>query len=156
MNRIIEEELPGIAVPRDQLWELLADEHLAYKLPGWNPTFGELCIEMGQTQQVYSCSFLTLQHDGRVGTTLPENSTSVASFKVWFQRLDAELYGVLNGFSEAETHSKRVDRGHGFTPSLFVQFQIYREALLIFYGKASVYLKALEIEGTEEWKQGIG
>lgn len=41
-------------------------------------------------------------------------------------------------------------------PSLFVQFNIYREAVLVFYAKASVYLKALEKPVDEEWRLGIG
>jgi hypothetical protein len=41
-------------------------------------------------------------------------------------------------------------------PSPFVQFQIYREALYIFYGKASVYLMALQRFVSDEFQTGIG
>jgi hypothetical protein len=37
-----------------------------------------------------------------------------------------------------------------------VQFQIYHEALLMFYAKASVYLKALQKRVNDEWQAGVG
>ncbi len=40
--------------------------------------------------------------------------------------------------------------------SPFVQHQIYREAVYIFYGKLSVYLKALERDAGEEWAAWVG
>ena len=43
MNSLIEEELPGNQDLRDKLMEMLSDQELAYKLPGNNPTVGELC-----------------------------------------------------------------------------------------------------------------
>jgi hypothetical protein len=80
----------------------------------------------------------------------------VASLNAWFKKLDAELLEVLTSLSEDDLHNKHIDRGHGFTPSLFVHFQVYREALLIFYAKASVYLKALDKQFTDQWKSWIG
>jgi len=40
--------------------------------------------------------------------------------------------------------------------SPFVQYEIYREAVYIFYGKLSIYLKALERDAGEEWAIGVG
>ena len=156
MNSLIEEELPGNQDLRDQLMNMLSDQELAYKLPGNNPTLGELCEEMGQIQQVYTHSFRTFRHDWAYRDSKPETPNSVASLKDWYKNLDAQLVEALSGLSEADVHTKSIDRGHGFTPSPYVQFQIYREAILIFYAKASVYLKALEKPYSDEWKRWVG
>jgi hypothetical protein len=63
---------------------------------------------------------------------------------------------ALSGLSDDDIHNKQLDRGHGFTPSPYVQFQIYHEAVLIFCAKASVYLKALTKPYPDQWRVGIG
>lgn len=50
----------------------------------------------------------------------------------------------------------RIDRGRDFIASPFVQFEVYREAVFIFYGKLSVYLKTLGRDPGEHWAMGIG
>jgi uncharacterized damage-inducible protein DinB len=160
MNSIIEQEFeegyPGIATLRDQLMEILSDEDLAYKLPGHNPTLGELCEELGYHQQIYVHSFKTFKQEWDYRASEPTAPNSVASLQAWYKKMDAELYEALSALSEADIHHKQIDRGHGFTPSPFIQFQIYHEAHLIFYAKVSVYLKALEKQLTDDWKIGIG
>lgn len=156
LNSIIESELPGTADLRDQLFDMITDADLAYKLPGQNPTLGALCEEMGRYQQIYSQSFKTFTMDWKYHNPQPDAATSVASLKAWFKTLDAELVEALSSLSEDDVRNKQIDRGHGFTPSPYVQFQIYREALLIFYAKASVYLKALERSVTAQWRSWIG
>jgi hypothetical protein len=156
MNSLIEQELPGIYNLRDQLMSMISDQDLAYKLPGSNPTLGELCEEMGHIQRVYIHSFKTFKQDWGYRDSQMEATNSVASLNAWYQKLDAELVEALSGFSEEDVHHKQIDRGHGFTPSLYVQFLIYHEAFLIFYAKASVYLKALEKPYPDQWKVGIG
>ena len=156
MNSLIEQELPGIHDLRDQLLGMISDQDLSYKLPGANLTLGELCEEMGHIQQVYIHSFKTSMQEWGYRDAQVEAKNSVASLNAWYEKLDAELVEALNGLSEDDVHNKQVDRGQGFTPSLYVQFQIYRETLLIFYAKASVYLKALEKPYPDLWKVGIG
>lgn len=156
MNSIIENELPGIRDLRDQLMDMITDADLACKLPGNNPTLGELCEEMGRIQQIYTRSFRTFTQDWKYRGSSPEDKNSVAGFKAWFEKLDAELYEALSTLSEEDVHNKQIDRGHGFTPSPYVHFQVYHEALLIFYAKASVYLKALEKQITDQWRSWIG
>jgi hypothetical protein len=45
---------------------------------------------------------------------------------------------------------------NGFAPFPFVQFQIYHEALLMFYAKAGAYLKTLQKPVSDEWQAGVG
>ncbi len=159
MNSLLEEELPGTHDLRDQLMGMITDQDLAYKLPGSNPTLGELCEEMGHIQQVYIHSFKTFKQDWgyRDPQDAPMEATnSLVGLKAWYNKLDAELVEALSGFSEEDVHNKQIDRGHGFTPSLYVQFLIYHEALLIFYAKVSAYLKALGKPYPDQWKVGIG
>ena len=54
------------------------------------------------------------------------------------------MKAALDRFTDEELRVDRIDRGHGFVASPFVQHEVYREAVYIFYGKLSVYLKALE------------
>ncbi len=156
MNSLIDQELPGIHDLRDQLLAMLSDQDLTYTLPGANPTFGELFEEMGYIQQVYTHCFTTFKLDWGYRDSMPDAANSVASLRAWYTKLDAELYEALSALSEDDIHTKQIDRGQGFTPSPYVQFQVYREALLIFYAKASVYLKALEKPFTDQWKSWIG
>ena len=158
MNSLIETEFPLHEAQRLRydLLRVLTDGDLAYKLPGDNPTLGELCREMGEVEHDYIQSFKTFKHEWSYRAPEPELATSVARLEAWYRALDDEFERVIRGFSEEELHQQQIDRGHGFTPSLFVQFQIYREALLIFFAKASVYLKALQREVSDEWRIGIG
>lgn len=158
MNSLIESEFPLHEAQRIRydLLQVLTDIDLAYKLPGDNPTLGELCREFGEVEYSYIQSFKTLKHDWSYGTSEPEVATSVARLQAWYRMLDDEFESVMQGFSEDELHHKQIDRGHGFTPSLFIQFQIYHESLLMFYAKASVYLKALQKNVSDEWQAGIG
>lgn len=156
VNSLVEHELPGSQDLRDQLMSMITDQDLAYKLPGANPSLGELCEEMGHIQQVYIQSLKTFKQDWEYRDAHTEAPNSVASLTAWYKKLDEELFDALGGFSEDDIHNKQIDRGRGFTPSLYVQFLIYHEALLIFYAKASVYLKALEKPYPDQWKVGIG
>jgi len=158
MNSLVESEFPLQETQRlryDLLLTLM-DSDLAYKLPGDNPTLGALCREFGDVEYAYIQSFKTFKHDWSYRTTEAELATSVARLQAWYTTLDTEFETVMRGFSEDELNNKQIDRGHGFTPSLYVQFQIYHEALLMFYAKASVYLKALQKSVNDQWQAGIG
>jgi hypothetical protein len=158
MNSLIESEFPLHQTQRLRydLLQSLTDSDLAYKLPGDNPTLGALCREMGEVEYSYIQSFKTFKHDWSYRTPEPELATSVARLQAWYTRLDTEFETIVRGFSEDDLRHKQIDRGHGFRPSLYVQFQIYHEALLMFYAKASVYLKALQKSVNDQWQAGIG
>ncbi len=158
MNSLIESEFPLRESQnlRYDLMNMLTDSDLAYKLPGDNPTLGELCREMGEIEHNYIQSFKTYKQDWSYRSIEPELTTRVERIKAWYTALDEEFEAVIQTFSEDDLHNKQIDRGHGFTPSLFVQFQIYHEAILMFYAKASVYLKALQKPLNDQWRIGVG
>jgi hypothetical protein len=79
----------------------------------------------------------------------------VERLAAWFEALDRELRATLASLSEEEIQNRVIDRGGEFIIPPTVQFHIYREALLIFYGKASVYLKGLEKTLPEQWQSWI-
>lgn len=157
-NALIENEFPLRHTQnlRYDLMDMLTDSDLAYKLPGDNPTLGELCREMGVMEHIYIESFKTFKADWSYRNTEPELATHVERLKAWYKTLDETFEAVIREFSDDDLQNKQIDRGHGFTPSLFVQFQIYHEAILMFYAKASVYLKALQKPLNDQWKTAIG
>lgn len=138
---------------RDQLLGMLTDEDLAFNPGGTNPTLGELCVEVGNIEYAYTRSLTTLKYDWTYPATEPGLATSVEKLKAWFDELDADLKGILSVYSKDDL-AVEVDRG--WPASRRVQMMIYREALYIFYGRASVYLRALRKPVTEDWKVGLG
>ena len=80
----------------------------------------------------------------------------MAGLRAWYEQLDAELYAAVAALSDEDVASRRIDRGHGFMVPADVQLHIYQEALIIFYGKATVYLKLLDKPTSEQWQHWIG
>lgn len=140
---------------RDQLMAVLTDDDLTYKLPGQNPTLGAVCREMGDIQVSYIEALKTFKQDFSYRNPDPAMETSVEKLAAWYKTLDEEYFALLSGFSDEDMQTKLVDRGFTQFP-LSVQFHIYREGLLIFYAKVSVYLKAMEKPLPEQWVQWIG
>lgn len=145
---------------RHQLMEMLTDADLAYQLPGKNMSLGALCREMGEVDYMYIDSFKTLKMDYGYRTTTVAVEGDVAALKAWYAELEADLKATLHALTDEDLgfagggSGKIIDRG--FPAGLVMQFHIYREALLIFYGKVSIYLKALNKPVTEQWQQWIG
>ena len=156
MNHLFDEEIRGHHSMRDHLLTLVSDADLAYRLPGTNPTLGELLIELGDLQGVYTHSFATFTLDWSHRQLPPPEPITVATLRDWFAAQDKAMDQALSRFSEEELRVDGIDRGHGFIASPFVQHQVYREAVYISYGKLSVYLKALEIDAGDEWAAWIG
>jgi uncharacterized damage-inducible protein DinB len=153
MNSLFEDEIRGHHSMRDHLLTLVSDADLAYKLPGRNPTLGELLVEMGDVQGVYTHSFAAFTLDWAHRQLPPPDPITVAGLQAWFEAQDDAMKAALDRFTDEEL---RIDRGDGFIASPFVQHQIYREAVYIFYGKLSVYLKALERDPGEQWAAWVG
>ena len=156
MNNLYDEEIRGHHSMRDHLLTVVSDADLAYKLPGQNPTLGEVLVELGNIQGVYTHSFDSLTLDWAHRQLPPPAPITIASLQSWFKAHDEAVNSALSRFTPDELQVDRIDRGHGFIASPFVQVQIYREAVYIFYGKFSVYLKGLERDAGEEWAAWVG
>ena len=140
---------------RKQLLDILSDDELAFTPGGDNPPLGELCRGIGEVEQAYIDSFKSFQQDFVYRNETPGLTGSVAQLSAWFEVLDADFKATVEGLSEEDIQSKRIDRGGGFTLLPNIQLHVYREALLIFYGKASVYLKAMGKTPPKQWQEWI-
>lgn len=140
---------------RDELLASLCDDDLAYSPGGENPTLGALCRELGETQYAYAQSFKSFKIDFSYRVKDGAYLTSVAKLQAWYAELDQQLEAALETVSDEDVANKKMDRG-GYEVPLPISLDILREALLIFYGKVSVYLKAMGKERTEMWRDWIG
>lgn len=156
MNSLFDEEIRGHHSMRDHLLTVISDADLDYKMPGQNPTLGGLLVEMGDLQGVYTQSFETSTLDWTQRQLRPPTPITIGNLKAWFDAQDDAMKRALDRFTEAEIQIDRIDRGSGFIASPFVQHQVYREAVYIFYGKLSVYLKALERDAGDRWAAWVG
>lgn len=139
---------------REEVLDALSDADLAFTLPG-NPSLGAVCRAMGEVEYAYAESFKTWKMDFGYHHADKSVETSRAALRKWFGELDAALKSAMRGVSEADLAAgKVIDRGP-FSPTPEVQFHIYREALLIFYGRVHVYLLALGKTPSEMWQAWI-
>ena len=128
---------------RGQMLGLLSDDELLFSPGGANRPLGELFREIGETERAYIDSFKEFACSFSFRNSDPGLAQSVERLGAWHAELDRELKAVVESLTEEQVQSQRVHRGPSFEPPLQIQLSIYQEALLIFYGKASVYLKAL-------------
>jgi hypothetical protein len=158
MNRLVREQFPVLRAMwalRHQMLDSLTHRDLSYRPPGNAQSLGELLREMGELEVDYIRSFKTFKLEFNYHNPDPDIDANLERMKAWLSSLEAEMEAVLEGLSD-EDLEKPVDRGGMFAPPVKTNFHIYREALLIFYGKASVYLKALDKPLSDQWKEWIG
>ena len=157
MNTIIERYYPTFEqyqAVRAQLMDLLSDEDLSFNVEG-NPTLGELCKEIGETEFSYLQSFKTLTLSFEYRNDDAGLANSVEKLVAWYAELDKDLKATIEAISQEDVDSKSVDRG-GWDLPIQINLTVYTEALLIFYGKVWVYLNAMEKELPKQWKEWIG
>ncbi|HUX52047.1 MAG TPA: hypothetical protein VMW73_14735 [Spirochaetia bacterium] len=140
---------------RRQLFNVVTDEDLVFSPGGMAVTLGELFREMGEVQHAYNQSLLTFKTDFSYRTTDTELSVSVQKIAAWYIQLEAEMKSVLTGFSDAD-YRKNIERGGGYAITVDLQMDIYLQALLIFFGKVSVYLRILNKEVSAYFAEYIG
>ena len=140
-------------VMREQLMDILSDSDLAFTPGGANPTLGELCKEMGEVEYSYIGSLKMLKQDWTYRNPEPGLAQSISQLKAWYSKLDEQLKVTMEGLSD-EDLKKTIDRG--WPVGVGTQLHIYREALLIFYAKVAVYLKAMGKTMPKQWQGWIG
>lgn len=157
MNRYFEEKwswIEGTHGMRLQLLDALRDENLSFNPGGENVTLGALCRESGDVEYAYIQSLKTFTQDWSYHNQTPGIESSVAQLKAWYQALDEEMKTIVADFSDDDL-KKTIDRG-GYPAPVDMQLDIYLQAQLIFFGKVSIYCKALKIEMTPTFKEYIG
>ena len=138
---------------RPLLLSMLGDDDLRFAISG-NVTLGELCREMGETQVGYIGSFARFEHEWGYHHDDPAVTTSLAALEGWYAELDAQLGAALEALTEEQIAERRL-RGGGWA-SIEKELSLYREALLMFYAKAGVYLRALGKPLPEIWLDWMG
>lgn len=144
MNRLMESVWLWIEAShglRDEIIAGLSDADLAFNPGGDNITFGALIRECGEIEHSYAESLRTLKQDFDYRN--PGLASSVQQLQAWFQQLDADMKATLAAFSDADVESKQVTRASGYQMPIEMQLQTYLQALMIFFGKAVTYLRAM-------------
>lgn len=140
---------------RDQLMDILSDTDLAFHPGGDAKSLGVLCREMGEIEYAYIESFKNFKLDWSYHHPDPSIASSVAHLKTWFTELDADLLKTLENLNEDTIQNQLIDRG-GWSLPVTVQLHVYREGLLIFGGKVSIYLQLMQKTVPQQWRDWIG
>ena len=157
MNRLMQEKWPWIEGShgmRSQILGILTDADLAFSPGGQNISLGALCRELGDVEYSYIQSLKTFTQDWSYHNTEAGLETSVTRLNAWYEELDKEMNATLSAFSDEDT-TKTVDRS-GYPMPLPLQLDAYLQALMIFFGKATIYLKAMNKPLPETIQEWIG
>ena len=158
MNRYMQEKWPWIEGShgmRTQLMDSLSDADLAFSPGGLNMTLGALCREIGEIEYSYIESLKTLKQDWSYHNNEAGLNSSVDKLKAWYQTLDTELQAEVTAMSD-EDLKQSVERGSGFPMPVETQLEVYLQALLIFFVKATVFLKAMNKPLSQPFQDWIG
>ena len=145
MNRYMEQKwswIDGGNGMRDELLERLSDADLAYTPGGANLTLGELFRQMGEVEYSYLQGMKDFSQDFSYRNPDPALAGSVSAITAWSRELDAELRTVAEAFSDDDL-SRVIHRASGFEMPVEMSLDVYVQAQLIFFGKATVYFKAM-------------
>ena len=157
-NRVMQERWPWIEGSHDlraQAMDLLDDADLAFNPGGANMTLGALCREMGEVEHSYLKSLKTFKQDWSYRNQEAGLEGSVARLKVWYASMDDEMKMVVAALSDDDL-AMIVEREGTPTWPVETQLEVYLQALLIFFGKLTIYLKALNKPLPKEFQDYIG
>ena len=156
MNRIMNEKWPWIEAAhgmRSQLFTSLSDADLAFSPGGQTMTLGALCRQMGETEHAYIQSLKTLKQEWSYHHPEADVASHVARLTAWFQTLDDEMQATITTFWD-EDGNKTIERGGPVTVEF--QLDVYLQAVLIFLGKATIYLRAMNKQLPPFFEEYIG
>jgi hypothetical protein len=145
---------------RDELMAIVTDDDLAFRPGPGAATLGELCREIGEIEHSYIEALRTFRQDfsWRCPDLRVERESAVLA--AWFADLDRDLAAAIEALTEDDVVRRRVTRQDfdvdEFAPLPAQELDIYREALLIFYGKVSIYLRTMGRELPSHWRHWIG
>lgn len=140
------------AAMRDQLLANLSDAELTHTLGGQTHTIRELCREQGAWQMAYIESFRTRRMNFVPPPVDPECIASVSQIADWFKGLDEELKSVVDSLPDANT---LIDATYMQLPATN-WLMVYRETLLIFVSKLSVYFRSMSKPLPQQVQEWIG
>ena len=144
---------------RPSLLESLVDDDLGLRLGRKTLTLGELCREIGEIEYSNTESLKSFRLEFSYSHPDRRVTTNVATLAGWYSQLDQDLESAIADLTEDDIANRRISRdldGDGFAPPPAKQLDLYREALLIFYAKASIYLRKLEKPFPDRWPDWIG
>jgi DinB superfamily len=165
MNSLVRDYLPATYLAeyqllRNQLMDLLTDDDLRFRPGPGTFSLGELCREIGDIEHSYVVALRTFRQDFDWHNPDPRMERSVAALTAWYAELDRDLLAAIEALSEEDIAGRRIDRRdfdvEDFSPLAAQDLDVYREALLIFYGKVSVYLRIMGRDLPRHWVEWIG
>jgi hypothetical protein len=165
VNSLVGDHLPATyfaeyQLLRTELTDLLVEHDLAFRPGEGVPSLGELCREIGDIEASYIEAFRTFRQDFGRRESDPAVARSISALRAWYADLDARLRVALESLSEDDIAGRRIVREDfdvaDFSPLPAQELDIYREALLIFSGKVSVYLRLMGRDLPAHWAAWIG
>jgi uncharacterized damage-inducible protein DinB len=157
MNRYMQEKWPwieGTHRMRTELLDTLGDADLAFNPGGENMTLGALFREIGEIEHSYTQSLKTFEQDWSYRNREAGLESSVARLKAWYQTLDEEMQATVSALSDEDL--KKTVKRNGFEASVDMQLDVYLQALLIFFGKATVFLRTMNKTYPQDIRDYIG
>ena len=117
-------------------------------------TLGALCREMGETEYSYTQSFKAFEQDWLYHNAEAGLVSSTSRLKKWFQTLDDDMKAAIAALSD-DDGKKVVHRG-SFESTVDFQLEFYLQAVLIFLGKATIFLRAMNKPLPQAFQDYIG
>ncbi|ULH14087.1 DinB family protein (plasmid) [Deinococcus sp. KNUC1210] len=145
MNRLMQQRTHMIDLThslRDEVFKPISESDMEFSPGGSAHTLRGLMLEQADIQAAYAQSFRTLHLS--FGDATPDEQQNIQELRAHFARLDAELLAALEALSDEDLkrpHDPRGLKAPGYTVE--TSFYTYRESVLIFAARATVYLRAL-------------